>query len=273
MSLVECVSPEPEVADERRPDSEWILREFLFDGELRRGAQGPPVKRVQELLVLGDHSIIIDGDLGPATERAATDFQFAMGLNRTGVIDAVTHDLLIQPLVRVLLPIRSEGLSLSELVVRYARQHLMEQPREVGGVNRGPWVRLYMRGRETPERPWCAGLVCFLMRQAADTLGVAPPLNHTFSCDVLAERARRAGLFVPGASLAAAERASIIRPGSLFLARKAPDHWTHAGVVVENPGDCFVSIEGNGNDEDNQDGHEVCRRVRGYADKDFIVYP
>jgi peptidoglycan hydrolase-like protein with peptidoglycan-binding domain len=274
MSVVEFVSPD---RDHGAPgpgwdDSDRSLPEFPFDGELRDGAWGPSVRRAQELLVLSDHKLAIDGDFGPATRQAVTEFQLAMGLVPTGVIDPASHDLLIQPLIRALLPIRSAGLSLSELVARYARQHVTERPREVGGRNRGPWVRLYMGGRESPERPWNAAMVCFLLRQAADTLGMTAPLDHTCSCDMLAESARRAGLFVPESYLEVAERTTVIRPGSLFLTRKAPDHWSHAGVVVENPGDCFVSIEGNCSDGHDPDGQEVCRRVRGFGDKDFIVF-
>jgi hypothetical protein len=274
MSVVEFYSPDRDhgVPGPGWDDSDWSLPEFLFDGELRDGARGPPVRRAQELLVLNDHKLAIDGDFGPATRQAVTEFQLAMGLVPTGVIDPASHDLLIQPLTRALLPIGSAGLSLSELVARYARQHVAERPREIGGRNRGPWVRLYMGGRESPERPWNAAMVCSLLRQAADTLGVAVPLDHTCSCDLLAESARRAGLLVPESYLEATERTTVIRPGSLFLTRKTPDHWSHAGVVMENPGDCFVSIEGNSGDGHDPDGHEVCRRVRGFGDKDFIVF-
>lgn len=31
------------------------------------------------------------------------------------------------------------------------------------------------------------------------------------------------------------------------------------------------TIEGNTNDEDSPEGYEVCRRVRGYGSKDFIL--
>ena len=274
MSVVEFVSPDH---DHRAPgpgwdDSEWSLQEFLFDGELKYGARGPPVRRVQELLVLSDHKLAVDGDFGPATRQAVTEFQLAKGPVPTGVIDQATHDMLIQPLIGALMPIGSAGLSLSELVAHYARQHLMARPREVGGRNRGPWVRLYMGGRESPERPWSAAMVCFVLRQAADTLGVTSPLDHTCSCDMLAEAAGRAGLFVPGSHLEESERRTVIRPGSLFLLRKAPGHWSHVGVVAENLGDCFVTIEGNCSDEDDPDGHQVCRRVRGFGNKDFIVF-
>ena len=46
-------------------------------------------------------------------------------------------------------------------------------PREIGGQNMGPWVRLYMDGREGAEFPWCAGFVCFVLAQACEAMGRA----------------------------------------------------------------------------------------------------
>jgi len=37
---------------------------------------------------------------------------------------------------------------LGQMVVAYAEQYLEQHPREVGGQNKGPWVRLYMEGNE-----------------------------------------------------------------------------------------------------------------------------
>ena len=50
--------------------------------------------------------------------------------------------------MRALKPISSRGRSLNELVIAFAEQHMNEHPREIGGQNRGPWVRLYMKGKE-----------------------------------------------------------------------------------------------------------------------------
>lgn len=273
MAMAACLPQDPDFSVQDRADRDWILREFLFAGETRLGGRGPAVRRAQEWLVLNDYRIAVDGDFGPATRHAVTDFQFAKGLGLTGAVDAVTHDLMIQPLVRALLPIAGEGLALSELVVRYAWQHLAEAPREVGGENSGPWVRLYMRGGDGPVRPWCAGFLCYLLAQAADSLRMPVPLERTFSCDILAEQAKRRGYFVPGSYLKDADdRCRTIFPGSLFLQRRSRDKWSHAGLVVENREDCLITIEGNSGEEGGREGHEVCRRVRGYGGKDFVVY-
>jgi hypothetical protein len=77
-------------------------------------------------------------------------------------------------------------------IVRYAKQHLKQVPREVGGNNKGPWVRLYMDHHEGDEWRWCAGFVCFVIKQACDTIQVEMPIVSSFSCDLLAASATEA---------------------------------------------------------------------------------
>lgn len=56
----------------------------------------------------------------------------------------------------------------------------------VGGQNRGPWVRLYMKGHEGPDLPWCAGFVSFVTSQAAQAFDTRLEIPYTVSCDVIA---------------------------------------------------------------------------------------
>ena len=51
-------------------------------------------------------------------------------------------------------------------------------------------MRLYTQGHEGAPWAWCAGFVSFLMRQAAETLGLDPPIRGSVSCDSLAAQAR-----------------------------------------------------------------------------------
>lgn len=256
----------------------WIREELQFPGSLRRGARSKRVRFVQECLALDPTigtTLRIDGDFGPGTEAAIMRFQSAKGLTACGVVDADTHTALTLPFLRALAPIDPRGRSLGELAVAYAYQHLAEHPLEVGGQNKGPWVRLYMQGMESL---WCAAFVCFLINQAADTLGVDPPVETTFSCDVLAARGRAAGIFLSEQDLAdePARRASIT-PGSIFLSRRVPGDWTHTGLItnasLHEAGDAefFDTIEGNTNDDGHRDGYEVCARIRGFTSRDFIT--
>ncbi len=244
----------------------WARKELLFDQTLERNRRGKKVKIVQEWLSLHGFGLEIDGDFGPATERAVRQFQELNDQPSTGRVDDETFFHLTAPIFRALTPIQSTGASLSELVVAYARQHLAEHPLEIGGQNRGPWVRLYMQGNDGTPWAWCAGFVCFLLRQAADTLGQKSPIKTTFSCDVLAERARDSGRFVPEKLV----QMNNMEPGAIFLVRRTSIDWLHTGIVIGFHEDVFETIEGNTNDEGSREGYEVCHRFRAYGKKDFV---
>lgn len=228
---------------------------------LRRGDQQGQVKLVQEWLSLHGEHVAIDGDFGPATEAAVRDFQAKVEVEVTGIVDAATFGRLVAPMKAALAAIPAGGRSLGELLLAYARQHLAQHPLEVGGQNRGPWVRLYMKGNEGPPWAWCAGFACFCLKQACDTLDIEPPIAASFSCDVLANAARDKGRLV------GRDKAG---PGSFFLVRQTPTDWTHVGIVVSTSEQTFKTIEGNTNDDGSREGYEVCARTRGYNRMDFI---
>jgi len=158
--------------------------------------------------------------------------------------------------------------SLRQLVVAYAERHLAQHPREVGGENSGPWVRLYMKGLEGPAWPWCAGFATFVLQQAAETLGVPATLPRVFGCDSLAGMAQTKGIFLQTKSAADFAR---VEAGTFFLVRKSPFHWQHIGIVAQVQGDAMTTIEGNTNDDGVPEGFEVCRRSRGMKDRDFLL--
>ena len=56
-----------------------------------------------------------------------------------------------------------------------AGQHLAQGPREVGGDNRGPWVRAYMGGQDGKWARWCAGFVSTLLAQGCAALKIQTP--------------------------------------------------------------------------------------------------
>lgn len=234
-------------------------RELEFAGDVGRGARGPEARRVQEWLDLQGYGLSIDGDFGRITEDAVQRFQRAHRLPATGRVDQRTFDKLVAPLRRALRKPPSSVRTLPAAVLACARAHLAQHPREVGGPNRGPWVRLYMNGLE--GQPWCAGFVSFVLARAAAAVKKPMPIAGSVSCDVLAAQAREKTLFV-------SEKP---RAGSIFLVRKTPTDWTHTGFVVEARKDIFFTIEGNTNDDGEREGYEVCTLSRGYASKDFVL--
>lgn len=234
---------------------------------VQRGASGPSVKRVQEWLTLRGHGVQTDGAFGPATQAAVRHFQASQQLEPDGIVSPRLFALLASPMRAALAPIEPAGRDLGAMIVAYAQQHLACAPREVGGANRGPWVRLYMDGNEGPTWRWCAGFACMCVEQASAALHLTMPLRPTFSCDLLAASAVQRGLFVDGDR---ENTPSLVRPGWLFLVRRARRDWKHVGIIVATEGESFETIEGNTNDDGSADGHCVARRTRSFAHRDFI---
>src|SRR5262245_12011008 len=172
------------------------MGELDLDRTYRRGNKGGTVSRIQEWLCLNGRNVMVDGDFGPATERAARGFQKEIGRRQDGVVDAKTFAALVRPMTEALKPLRAKTGGLGALVCRYAEQHVKSAPREVGGQNMGPWVRLYMNGRQGADWPWCAGFACFVLRQACETLDRDLPIEPSVSCDSLAASAKEHGLFL-----------------------------------------------------------------------------
>lgn len=223
--------------------------------------KGPGQKLVQEYLNLNRIRLGIDSDWGPATTKAVQTF--APGHS---TVDQPLMTQLARPILRAVQPVVARP-TLAETIVATARQHLAEHPVEVGGQNAGPWVRLYMDGNEGSSWPWCAGFVTWVVRQAAEAMGIAAPahLKRTYSCDVLGGAAK-------GAQKLVAATSDKVVPGSVFLVRgaKAGD-WVHTGIVIGVDGQTVTTIEGNTNDEGSREGYEVCQRIRNRANLDVVL--
>ncbi len=244
------------------------MSELTLDKIYKKGSRGKKVKLIQEWLCLQGFGLKIDGDFGAATDYAIREFQKREGLKVDGIVGNNTFTKLIKPMKDALKEISKGNKSLGQMVVAYAKQHLKQHPREIGGQNKGPWVRLYMKGYEGEAWPWCAGFASFILNQACDTLDVSLPLKTSFSCDILASGAKGKGIFLKGSTVSNRKK---ITPGSLFLERRTSTDWTHTGIVVDAEDTVFLTMEGNTNDEGSREGYEVCSRIRGYTNKDFIL--
>lgn len=255
-----------------REQFSWIPHEIGPIGDGVGPGDTPATRRIQEWLSLRGYGVAIDGHFGPATEQAVKNFQSDNSLPATGVVDQATFDALVAPMTEALACKPDTG-TLGQRMVAVAQAYLSAHPREVGGQNRGPWVRLFMEGNEGKAWPWCAGFACFIMRQAACSVSSPPsyPVKPSFSCDDLAAQARTAKILLPSERVL--DPRATITPGSIFLHRKNPTDWTHAGIVVGLHADTFETIEGNTNDEGSREGYEVCRRSRAFGSYDFILIP
>ena len=223
---------------------------------------------VQELLGINGINVGIDGDYGSGTQTGLDDFCSREGIAAVTQVNQGLLDRLAQPLLRAVLPV-APAASLGDTIVAVARQHVKEHPIEVGKANSGPWVRLYMRGSDGPDFLWCAGFVSYIYAAAATAHGRASPITYTFSCDAIANEAKRKGKFVKRSSPAAAP------PGSIFLVPSATHaaDWIHTGIItgVQAGGTVFGTCEGNTNATGSRNGFEACARTRGAAKVDLVL--
>lgn len=240
---------------------------------LQYGSTDYGVSRVQEWLTLHGFATAIDGDFGPATRAAVTAFQRSKGVlqdDNAGVVDTATWGALVAPLVNAN-ALQPMATTFGDTVVRLARAHLREKAREVGGDNRGTWVRHYCRGHSVA---WCQGFASTIWLDAARMRGMGDtPFrldeNGYVSLYVpwVAESARRAGKFVSGSSPELS-----IPTGSMFFVpgRRSDGHsYLHVGIVVADEGDTIATIEGNTNTNGSSNGYEVAARYRRKSSCDY----
>jgi len=244
------------------------MKEMVLAKELKKKAKGKTVRLVQEWLSLHGFHLAADGDFGPATEYAVKQFQKKKKLKEDGIVGQGTFEQLILPMTTALKPIAPGRRTPGQLVIAYAKQHLKQHPVEIGGQNKGPWVRLYMKGNEGLEWPWCAGFVSFILTQAYGSLNISLPIKTSFSSDILATNAKEKEKFLAESQI---QEKALIKAGSIFLNRRVTNDWVHTGIVLKAEEEFFHTIEGNTNDEGSREGYEVCQRIRGYKKKDFIM--
>ena len=235
------------------------------------GSQKKLGKLVQERLCLAGFSVKVDGDFGPASTQALKNFQQRANLPTSGAYGAREHDLLSAPFVKAINPLVA-GKTLGATIVAVARQHIKQHPVEVGGDNCGPWVRMYMDSNEGEEWKWCAGFCFFAVEQACNIAGRPMPMAKTFTVDTIVDRAKRAGKFFSEQQARLSQAKAKIVPGSFFVVRATPDHWSHVGIVSQADADLFATCEGNTNDDGSANGFEATERVRGYKSKDFVIW-
>jgi hypothetical protein len=232
------------------------------------GVQGIAVKCVQEWLTLRGHPTAITGRFDSATAAAVSHFRAQRNLGPGSVVDQQVYAELLAPLRRAIEPVAPQA-SLAAATLAVAEQQLREAPLEVGGQNRGPWVRLYMEGKEGAYG-WCGGFVSWCLERAALAQGAPLPLRRASSCAALAANAVAAGLLIAGT---VAERLGRLRPGHLFLLpAEATGEWTHVGIVRTLGATTFDTIEGNSPGPNQPNGDRVFSRQRPYECCAFVVF-
>lgn len=248
-----------------------INSELVFPPSVDLDSSGMKVRRLQEWLTFHGCATTIDGGFGSATEKAINDFQRKSRLPISSALTQAVWAKLVAPLDRAVSALPA-GQNRVTSILAVAKAHLAEHPIELGGENRGPWVRSYMSGRDGAEWLWCAGFVSTVMAQGCASAGQPMPVKGSVSCDTLAAQAQANGNFVAGKDIASGKVTwQDIGACSIFLVKRSPGDYSHTGFAFKGEGNTFYTIEGNTNDDGSSNGYEVCSRSRSIKDKDFIT--
>lgn len=253
-----------------------IARELAYPGLLKQGAGATAaekfgVRRVQEWLRIHGFATPIDSAFASSTTDQLKAFQTSMARPPSGELDEETWALLTAPMRKALVAVENAGaMAFEELAITIAKQHLAQRPVEAGGNNRGPWVRLYMAGRDGADQLWCAGFVCFVVAQACRDLKIDPPFKRQVGVPALVEDARTSGRLVKEAELRTPlERRSKIKPGYIFAVRDGGS-FSHTGFVLSLNDATFDTVEGNTGKEGGNDGPNAKQGNLAFAGKDFV---
>jgi hypothetical protein len=253
--------------------------------QIQLGDKTAKVKEVQEWLNLHQITVAIDSDFGPATEAAVKVFQVAAKLNKdangnvidpTGIVDDATWAVLVLPMTIAMQEIEKTSTdTLQTMLIKYAQQHLAQKPQEIGGDNRGPWVRLYLNAVNTAEgNPWCAAFASYCMQQASKSMGVSEPIKGSAGCASLASEANAAKSPIKHLTADQIPKDKSLL-GSLFLVKIGNDY-DHTGIVCRDGQDVIYTIEGNAREPQDtlqppQRGYKVCQRIRNRKNLEYIL--
>lgn len=249
--------------------------ELEYPDGVRVGVKSAGVKRVQEWLTLHGFSTGIDSEFGSGTLASLQAFQRKMRIDVADNVTTLCWSLLVAPLVKASSFKPDINLSFGDAAVKVADAYLQQQAREVGGDNRGPWVRWFCKGQDGAPFAWCQGFASSVWEQTARALGLEVPIpiyqDQYMSLWVpwMVQSAKKVGKYVDGNDVVAYES---VAPGSMFFVRGGTHGHFHVGLLTgKAENDTFYTVEGNTNDDGSPNGYKVAARVRRRDTCDFAV--
>ncbi|MCH9031478.1 MAG: peptidoglycan-binding protein [candidate division Zixibacteria bacterium] len=217
------------------------------------GSRGKPTAHLQSLLNKRGFNLEVDGVFGDKTGDAVRAFQAQnLGPNEQPLsIDGIVGPLTWWSLsveyfdnnyaqdARLLtLPDQPRGvINVGLLALEVAASEIKSGACEVGGNNRGPWVRKYLNNMAPEGSPWCGAFISWIFSQTPTGI----PFRYSLSArDILNQFRKHGWAYQPGADFAP------LVGDLVFWWRIRADSWQgHAGIVSGFANGILYSIEGN----------------------------
>lgn len=224
-----------------------------MSNSLKKSDHGPAVKDLQKLLNQRGYPVKVDGDFGTKTYNAVRAFQ-SQNLDQHGqplVVDGKVGELtwwsLSHPKPRIetpaaidftiMPPTSAGGSQAGRAALRAAIKELNLGAGEVGGNNRGLWVKKYHNGLASPGDAWCAAFVSWCYTHAPGGI----PYNYSVGArDILRQFKQNDWANAP-------ESGYNPVPGDIVVWwRVKADGWQgHIGLVHQLKDGMLYTIEGN----------------------------
>ncbi|MBM3810455.1 MAG: CHAP domain-containing protein [Acidimicrobiia bacterium] len=219
---------------------------------------GPEVRRLQQLLLDRGYPAHTEGTFDKETKDLVRAFQ-SQNLDQHGnplVVDGKVGSLtwwsLENPKPRIqtpaavdfrkMPPVKAGGSKMGRKALGKAIKELRDEAGEVGGGNRGPWIRKYLAPAGLEDgHSWCAGFASWCYLKASGSKLDKMPFPYSASARDLMNKMRNLGYTSGPADNYEP------KPGDLvFWWRVRADGWQgHVGLVYELKDGMLYTIEGN----------------------------
>lgn len=225
---------------------------------LKKGSTGPKVKELQRLLRELDFDVPVTSVFDTATYNAVRTFQAAhldkhgKPLEVDGKVGAITMWALQNPRSKVtnaeinykVMPgLDMGGHPTGRRALHFAIEELKAGAGEIGGNNKGKWVKKYLQLIGLPEgNSWCAAFVSWCFLQAADGDKSKMPFKYTAGARNIYNQFRDKGWH-----FLSTDETFIPQPGDIVAWWRVsmPSGLGHVGIVHHFEDGFIYTIEGN----------------------------
>lgn len=225
---------------------------------LKKGSQGASVTELQNVLRELDYNIPVTGVFDTATFNAIKDFQ-ARHLDKHNhplVVDGAVGDLtmwaLKNPRSRVttgaidfsIMPDAGlGGNAIGRSALQFAINELTAGAGEIGGNNKGPWVKKYLEPAGLPEgNSWCAAFISWCFLQASGGNKKSMPFKYNAGARNIYNQFRQKGWnYDPADANKQPQPGDIVAWWRVSL----PSGFGHIGIVHHFEDGFIYTLEGN----------------------------